>query len=71
MNSTGGELRAAMDARPVVDVHTHRDSGGKRQAQTLAHLVSYHRAGCAVNSERGKREGRARGRGAWGQTDGA
>ena len=49
-------LRQELDTVPVIDVHTHLGSGGPRQAQSLAHLASYHwlhtelaRAGCAAS----------------------
>jgi len=35
-------LRQELDAMPAIDIHTHLGSGGYRQAQSLAHLASYH-----------------------------
>lgn len=35
-------LRGAMDAMRVADVHSHLGGGGRRQARTLADIVSYH-----------------------------
>ena len=53
MTSAQSALREAILSLPVIDVHTHLGSGGFRQAQSLAHLASYHwlhtelaRAGC-------------------------
>ena len=53
-------LRPELDAIPTIDVHTHLGHGGQRQAQSLAHLASYHwlytelaRAGCPATIREG------------------
>ena len=42
MRDIQADLRQAMDAMPVADVHTHLGYGGRRQAATLADLAAYH-----------------------------